>query len=67
MWDDDKQEWVSRWGRGGKNREKEDVWLSEVKAGAGECGHSSAHLLLISHFRHLSDIHRCISSGHHMI
>jgi regulator of ribosome biosynthesis len=37
VWDDDKQEWVSRWGKGGKNREKEEVWLSEVKAGSGEC------------------------------
>lgn len=31
-WDDEKQEWVRRWGRGGKNRQAEDQWLHEVKA-----------------------------------
>ncbi|WVQ84207.1 hypothetical protein IAT38_006358 [Cryptococcus sp. DSM 104549] len=35
VWDDEKQEWVPRWGKGGKNREKEEQWLHEVKAGEG--------------------------------
>jgi regulator of ribosome biosynthesis len=32
VWDDEKQEWVNRWGRDGKNREGEDQWLHEYKA-----------------------------------
>lgn len=35
VWDDDKQDWVRRWGRDGKNKEGENVWLTEVKASAG--------------------------------
>lgn len=27
---------MARWGRGGKNREGEEQWLHEVKAGEGE-------------------------------
>ncbi|KAI6034841.1 ribosome biogenesis regulatory protein-domain-containing protein [Pisolithus orientalis] len=34
VWDEQKQEWVNRWGRGGKNKEKEDQWIHEVKANA---------------------------------
>ena len=30
MWDEEKQEWVNRWGKGGKNREKEEQWIHEV-------------------------------------
>ena len=30
-WDEEKQEWVNRWGRNGKSREGEDQWLHEVK------------------------------------
>ncbi|WRT63136.1 uncharacterized protein IL334_000039 [Kwoniella shivajii] len=33
IWDEEKQDWVPRWGKGGKNREGEDQWLHEVKAG----------------------------------
>ncbi|WVW81170.1 hypothetical protein I302_103161 [Kwoniella bestiolae CBS 10118] len=33
VWDEEKQEWVARWGKDGKNREKEGQWLHEVKAG----------------------------------
>ncbi|WVQ94600.1 hypothetical protein IAU59_001680 [Kwoniella sp. CBS 9459] len=33
VWDDERQEWVARWGKGGKNKDKEDQWLHEVKAG----------------------------------
>ena len=36
VWDDEKQAWVKRWGKDGKNREGEEQWLHEVKAGAGE-------------------------------
>lgn len=36
VWDEEKQEWVNRWGRDGKNREGEDQWLHEVKGGQGE-------------------------------
>jgi regulator of ribosome biosynthesis len=34
VWDEEKQDWVARWGRDGKNREPETQWLSEVKANA---------------------------------
>ncbi|KAI6146145.1 ribosome biogenesis regulatory protein-domain-containing protein [Pisolithus tinctorius] len=34
IWDEEKQEWVNRWGRDGKNKEKEDQWIHEVKANA---------------------------------
>lgn len=37
VWDEEKQDWVNRWGRDGKNREGEDQWLHEVKDGQGEC------------------------------
>lgn len=35
IWDEERQEWVNRWGRDGKNKEKEDQWIHEVKAGEG--------------------------------
>ncbi|KAF8555386.1 RRS1-domain-containing protein [Imleria badia] len=34
IWDEEKQEWVDRWGREGKNKEKEVQWINEVKADA---------------------------------
>ncbi|KIK96067.1 hypothetical protein PAXRUDRAFT_139324 [Paxillus rubicundulus Ve08.2h10] len=34
IWDEEKQEWVNRWGRDGKNKEKEEQWINEVKANA---------------------------------
>ncbi|KIJ56929.1 hypothetical protein M422DRAFT_773668 [Sphaerobolus stellatus SS14] len=34
IWDEEKQEWVNRWGRGGKSREKEEQWATPVKANA---------------------------------
>ncbi|KAH8118669.1 ribosome biogenesis regulatory protein-domain-containing protein, partial [Phellopilus nigrolimitatus] len=34
VWDEERQDWVDRWGRAGKNKEKEGAWLSEVKANA---------------------------------
>ncbi|KAG6329115.1 hypothetical protein ID866_9975 [Astraeus odoratus] len=34
VWDEEKQEWVNRWGRGGKNKETEEQWIHEVKANA---------------------------------
>lgn len=36
VWDEKRQEWVRRWGRGGKNKEGEEQWLHEVKAKDGE-------------------------------
>lgn len=37
VWDDERQEWVARWGRDGKNKDAEDQWLHEVKNnGSGE-------------------------------
>lgn len=33
-WDEEKQEWVNRWGRNGKNKQKEEQWIHEVPANA---------------------------------
>ncbi|KAA1473427.1 RRS1-domain-containing protein, partial [Dentipellis sp. KUC8613] len=33
-WDEEKQEWVNRWGWGGKNKQVETQWLTEVPANA---------------------------------
>ncbi|WWC90300.1 uncharacterized protein L201_005233 [Kwoniella dendrophila CBS 6074] len=33
IWDEERQEWVPRWGKNGKNKQSEDQWLHEVKAG----------------------------------
>ncbi|KAF8514882.1 ribosome biogenesis regulatory protein-domain-containing protein [Hysterangium stoloniferum] len=30
VFDEEKQEWVNRWGKDGKNREKEDQWITEL-------------------------------------
>ncbi|KAF9567375.1 RRS1-domain-containing protein [Agrocybe pediades] len=30
VWDEEKQDWVNRWGRNGKNREVEEQWIHEV-------------------------------------
>ncbi|KAF8138940.1 ribosome biogenesis regulatory protein-domain-containing protein [Boletus edulis] len=34
IWDEEKQAWVARWGRDGKNKEKEGQWIHQVKANA---------------------------------
>ncbi|KAI0060850.1 RRS1-domain-containing protein [Artomyces pyxidatus] len=34
VWDEEKQEWVARWGWNGKNKEAETQWLHEVPANA---------------------------------
>ncbi|KAH7887347.1 ribosome biogenesis regulatory protein-domain-containing protein [Phlebopus sp. FC_14] len=34
VWDEEKQEWVNRWGREGKNKDKEEQWITEVPANA---------------------------------
>ncbi|TFK63547.1 RRS1-domain-containing protein [Pluteus cervinus] len=34
VWDEEKQDWVNRWGRGGKNKEVEDQWITEVPMNA---------------------------------
>lgn len=36
VWDDEKQDWVNRWGWKGKNKELEEQWLTEVKSNAGK-------------------------------
>lgn len=36
VWDEEKQEWVQRWGRGGKNKEVEEQWIHELKDNAGK-------------------------------
>ena len=35
IWDEEKQDWVNRWGWKGKNKELEEQWLTEVPANAG--------------------------------
>ncbi len=30
VWDEEKQEWINKWGKSGKNREKEEQWIHEV-------------------------------------
>lgn len=35
VWDEEKQDWVNRWGRDGKNKEVEQAWITEVPANAG--------------------------------
>ncbi|WVR03022.1 hypothetical protein IAU60_000011 [Kwoniella sp. DSM 27419] len=32
VWDEERQEWVARWGKGGKNKDKEEQWLHEDPA-----------------------------------
>lgn len=35
VWDEEKQEWVDRWGWKGANKKEETQWLTEVRANAG--------------------------------
>jgi regulator of ribosome biosynthesis len=35
VWDEEKQDWVDRWGRHGKNKEVQDQWIHEVPLNAG--------------------------------
>jgi regulator of ribosome biosynthesis len=35
IFDEEKQEWVNRWGKGGKNRETEEQWITEIPDNAG--------------------------------
>ncbi|KAF9006650.1 ribosome biogenesis regulatory protein-domain-containing protein [Cyathus striatus] len=34
VWDEEKQDWVNRWGRDGKNKQSEEQWISEVPLNA---------------------------------
>jgi len=34
VWDEEKQDWVNRWGRDGKNKADEQAWITEVPANA---------------------------------
>ncbi|SCV67725.1 BQ2448_5336 [Microbotryum intermedium] len=36
VFDEEKQDWVPRWGYKGKNKELEDQWITEVPDGAGQ-------------------------------
>lgn len=36
VYDEDKQEYVPRWGYKGKNKDKEDQWIHEVPNNAGQ-------------------------------
>lgn len=40
VWDEEKQDWVSRWGWKGKNKQLETQWLTEVPANAGQSQNS---------------------------
>ena len=35
VWDEERQEWVNRWGWKGANKDKEVQWITEVPANAG--------------------------------
>lgn len=35
VWDEERQEWVDRWGWKGSNKKEEGQWLTEVAANAG--------------------------------
>ena len=35
VWDEEKQEWVNRWGKDGKNKQVEEQWITEVPSNAG--------------------------------
>ena len=35
VWDEEKQEWVDRWGWKGANKQEETQWLTEVPTNAG--------------------------------
>ncbi len=35
VWDEEKQDWVDRWGRHGKNKETQEQWIHEVPLNAG--------------------------------
>ncbi|KAJ8086956.1 Rhodanese-related sulfurtransferase [Marasmius tenuissimus] len=34
VWDEERQEWVNRWGKDGKNKQLEEQWATEVKLNA---------------------------------
>jgi len=34
VWDEEKQEWVNRWGKDGKNKQVEEQWITEVPMNA---------------------------------
>ena len=53
VWDEEKQDWVDRWGRKGKNKETEDQWLTEVPANAGKL---EAALIFLVSYRNLTDV-----------
>lgn len=46
VWDEEKQDWVNRWGRDGKNKQLEDQWITEVPANAGESIYLAARVII---------------------
>lgn len=48
VWDDDRQEFVARWGRDGLNKKVEEQWITEVKVRPGACPSSSIFLSLLA-------------------
>ncbi|KAG6891689.1 hypothetical protein C0992_010092 [Termitomyces sp. T32_za158] len=34
VWDEERQEWINRWGRDGKNKQTEEQWITEVPLNA---------------------------------
>ena len=45
VWDEERQEWVNRWGMHGKNKDKEEQWIHELPDKAGKyCPFLYCHL-----------------------
>lgn len=36
VWDEERGEWVNRWGKDGKNKQVEEQWITEVPLNAGK-------------------------------
>jgi len=47
VYDEDKQEWVPRWGYKGKNKDKEEQWIHEVPNGAGTFRTTSVSIIVL--------------------
>jgi regulator of ribosome biosynthesis len=48
IWDEEKQEWVERWGKNGKNKQLEEQWITEVPANAREYALGRRDLALLT-------------------
>lgn len=52
VWDEERQEWVDRWGWKGSNKQEEKQWLTEVPANAGKLfdiysSYQSSHRIIL--------------------